>query len=434
MATLRYILSSKGERPAIIARLRINDQKKIQVKIPGLLGFRSFWSDAKQTHTTKFVNPELLGEVNNINKSLAELSAHVLALLATMPNGDVDKSWLKDAIDEFLHPEKHKARPHTLLALIDEFMATSQVRMQAQGRTISARTLAQYKVTKMWVASFLDARHMSDLAIERLDEAFYADFVTFLYRNNQRPNTVGKHIKNIKAVINSLPSHERMAIEFVEKGKCRIIREDVDNVYLNEDELRILNEHTYTDKRLSVVRDQFLMMAWTGCRYSDLGKLTKDNIITFDGGEYFRIAQRKTGAKVTIPILPPARAILERYGYVLPAPSTNQYFNRMVRLACREAGITGQVVITRQVAARSKFGVATLQDVAQRIEKCDCVTAHTARRSFATNMYKRGMPSLMIMAITGHKTEKAFLTYIKVSADENAQMMMERFLQAEKFP
>ena len=41
------------------------------------------------------------------------------------------------------------------------------------------------------------------------------------------------------------------------------------------------------------------------------------------------------------------------------------------------------------------------------------LTTHTARRSFATNQYKAGVPAITIMAITGHKTEKAFLKYIK---------------------
>ncbi len=43
------------------------------------------------------------------------------------------------------------------------------------------------------------------------------------------------------------------------------------------------------------------------------------------------------------------------------------------------------------------------------------MTTHTARRSFATNMYLKGVPSYIIMQITGHRTESAFLKYIKIS-------------------
>ena len=48
------------------------------------------------------------------------------------------------------------------------------------------------------------------------------------------------------------------------------------------------------------------------------------------------------------------------------------------------------------------------------------VTAHTARRSCATNMFLAGVPTLSIMKITGHKSEKVFLKYIRITQEENA--------------
>src|SRR3546814_15352936 len=55
----------------------------------------------------------------------------------------------------------------------------------------------------------------------------------------------------------------------------------------------------------------------------------------------------------------------------------------------------------------------------------DLVTVHTTRRSFASNMYRMGVPSMVIAAITGHRSEKSFLTYIRLSATEKAEMMRE---------
>ena len=54
-------------------------------------------------------------------------------------------------------------------------------------------------------------------------------------------------------------------------------------------------------------------------------------------------------------------------------------------------------------------------------KKYKLVTTHTGRRSFATNLYLRGVPTLVIMAITGHKTEAAFLRYIKVTPKQHAE-------------
>ena len=59
--------------------------------------------------------------------------------------------------------------------------------------------------------------------------------------------------------------------------------------------------------------------------------------------------------------------------------------------------------------------------------KWEMLTTHTARRSFATNEFLAGTPTLIIMAITGHKTEKAFLKYIKLNSADHAKLLKERW-------
>ncbi len=61
------------------------------------------------------------------------------------------------------------------------------------------------------------------------------------------------------------------------------------------------------------------------------------------------------------------------------------------------------------------------------VEKWKLVSSHTARRSFATNLYKSNFPAISIMKITGHKTEKAFLKYIKVTPEEHAKLLAEHW-------
>ena len=56
--------------------------------------------------------------------------------------------------------------------------------------------------------------------------------------------------------------------------------------------------------------------------------------------------------------------------------------------------------------------------------KYELITTHTARRSFATNLYLADVPSISIMKITGHRTEKSFLKYIKVTQEQNADKLL----------
>jgi site-specific recombinase XerD len=340
------------------------------------------------------------------------------------------KEWIQVTIDKFHHPEKYvvrpseEDRPKTLLEAMQSYVDDAPNRIQKNGKHVSFKTILHLKQTQKHVTDFLTTyKRVDDASISEVNKAFYDELVRFMYGKGFTLNTVGKHIKNLKAMINALPLAERDACDLVDSKKCSNLSEDIENIYLTESELRTISETPIETKYLDKVRDQFLLLSWTGCRYSDLGKLTKDNIFENENGKkFFRIEQQKTGAKVVIPLFPETERIMEKYGYEVPKPMAGQKFNEYVKDVCKMAGLVDDVKIER-----TKGG----ERDSETKKRFQCVSAHTARRSFATNMYKHGFPTLMIMAITGHKTEKAFLTYIKVTKEENAERMLEQFLEQQ---
>ena len=54
-------------------------------------------------------------------------------------------------------------------------------------------------------------------------------------------------------------------------------------------------------------------------------------------------------------------------------------------------------------------------------KKFQMITTHTARRSFITNIYKRGFSSAHIMSMTGHKKESTFLKYNRLTNEESVR-------------
>ena len=102
-----------------------------------------------------------------------------------------------------------------------------------------------------------------------------------------------------------------------------------------------------------------------------------------------------------------------------------QKLNDYIKEVAQLAHLDDEVVTTHTQQDKGEFAPGRVET---RRPKWQAITAHTARRSFATNMYKRGFPTLAIMAITGHKTEKSFLTYIKVSETENAALLKRQFM------
>ena len=61
------------------------------------------------------------------------------------------------------------------------------------------------------------------------------------------------------------------------------------------------------------------------------------------------------------------------------------------------------------------------------VPRYDCVTSHTARRTGITNMYlSHKYTILQMMHVSGHKTQKTFMDYIKLSSEEIADEIAER--------
>jgi integrase len=125
--------------------------------------------------------------------------------------------------------------------------------------------------------------------------------------------------------------------------------------------------------------------------------------------------QKKTGGKVTIPIHPVVNTILKKYDNSLPKVPKNNEFNRIIKLVgeklpCLHVPFTKQVTYGRELKE--------LIDM-----KFNYLQTHTARRCFCSNEYLKGTDPLIIMSISGHKSHKSFMRYIKVSGDQFADKL-----------
>lgn len=347
-----------------------------------------------------------------------------------LDKSNIPADWLKVTIDKFNFPEKYvpveekKKEPMKLRDAIDAFIDGAPTRIQEsgphKGQPVSQRTVWQYNQMRKYVFEYLEFAKIKRIKVKDVDKTFYDGFVSFLNYKGFKLNSVGKHIKNLKAVINWLPLSDRMECEFVAPRKCKKLAEEIDNVYLSTDELHAIETIELENMSLDRIRDQFILLAWTGCRYSDLDKL--DDAKSLERG-YFEVEQKKTGTKVCIPIFDPVRRIFAKYEGQLPPVITNQKFNAGLKEVCQLAGITEDTSITHTVGGRR---------IKEYFPKNELVSAHTARRSFATNMFESGAPALVIMQITGHKTEKAFLSYIKTDSETYARMLITQWNKSQQ--
>lgn len=124
---------------------------------------------------------------------------------------------------------------------------------------------------------------------------------------------------------------------------------------------------------------------------------------------------KKTKQQVIIPMHPFLKAIRKKYKESSTTQSKRGKSNTTINKHLKELGRLAN--INSPIIQRNSIKGETIK------RKYELITTHTARRSFATNAFLAGIPPLSIMKITGHKTERAFMRYIKISQQDNANKL-----------
>ena len=189
----------------------------------------------------------------------------------------------------------------------------------------------------------------------------------------------------------------------------RKVQEQADTVYLTQDEVDAIWNLDLNLSMEKKARDLFILGIYTASRFSDYSRLTTEDIR--DGK--IRFVQKKTSGDVVIPAAPRVLQVLERNGGHAPAISQQKY-NENIKEVCRKAGMTETVLVTRSHGATHST---------EKKKKYELVSSHTARRTGATLLYMSGVPLRQCMLITGHTTEANFMKYIRVTKEQNAELL-----------
>ena len=233
------------------------------------------------------------------------------------------------------------------------------------------------------------------------------DFVYYLNNTySYRPSTICSFF-GLLLVVTKRAAAQGYAVNFDFK-EFKIRNEEGHAVSLSEDELLTLHRLNSLSDEAKAVRDLFLIGSCTGLRFSDYSRLTAEHF----NGDIISIRTKKTKVSVQIPVHWIIREVIERNGGQLPKVKSAQAFNTCIKRICKKAKINDSILIEQTEGNKL---------VRRRVKKYKLICSHTARRSFATNLYLRGVSAAKIMLITGHETESAFFRYIRISKEENAR-------------
>ena len=433
MASIRLCVRSKVEGQLAPLWLRFRDHSTDFYSITPEKVFPEYWNNDSQSFRQRILFNDQFSEQDKFDLELkfSNLRNAVLKDMLNHKGNDYTREWLDSIVNKFYN-QKEKGS-ETLIQYIRRFIveATDGTRLtEEDSNRYRKSTIKNYLSFEVQFLEFcgiyteknkkilqkegkplrrLKVVNFNDITID-----FYKDFVKFFNAKIYSPNTIGRHIKHLK-VIMRLSADEGLHtnVEYQRKS-FKALTEKVDNVYLSETEIKKIHELDLSGlKSLDIIRDVFLCGCYTAQRFSDYSRITKDMISEDKGRKVIKLTQQKTGEQVIIPIRSELETILKKYDFTLPH-TWEQKVNEHIKDIAKRAGITDKTSYEEK-----KGGLIAKHS----IPKNELIKTHTARRSGCTNMYLAGVPTIGIMKISGHQTEREFLKYIKVSKQQNADIL-----------
>lgn len=394
-------------------RIKISTGERIKPK---------FWNSAD--HRARETKP-IKTELQNINTRLNTIEGDVMNTVRDHlnENGKIIPEKLKRELKDVIKPKpQDDPKQMTLFSSIREYIAIANK---------APKTIVSYNMTLNTLLKYNEILK-KDLTFDDIDIDFYENFVRFLtydiqytwkkdpenpdinkIKTGYSKNTIANRIKNLKVFMNYANDKGYTTNQWHKHRKFKKVEETAETIYLNENDLSILysKDLSYFPK-LDRVRDLFIIGCYTGLRFSDLSQITPDKFNK--DGTQLKIKTIKTGETVIIPLHWTIKEILHKYNGNLPRVISNQKMNEYVKDLGKLSKINEHISITKTTQGLSSD---------RTFEKWELMSVHTARRSFATNMFLAEVPTISIMKITGHRTERAFMKYIKITQEQNADKL-----------
>lgn len=271
------------------------------------------------------------------------------------------------------------------------------------GKDYAAGTLQRYKAAKNHVSEYvLHTYKRKDIPVVRIDHKFITGLEYFLKSKKQLGhNSAVKYIVNLKKIVRIAYANQWIARDPFFHWKARW--KNNERKYLTEAELKRLIDKSFKMERLERVKDIFLFCCFTGLAYIDVRKLSEDDIVMdVRGDKWIKTSRKKTNTLSSIPLLPVAEDILEKY-------SEHPWV------------VKGKGILPVLTNQKSNF---YLKEIAEVCGIKKNLTTHLARHTFATTVtLSNGVPIESVGRMLGHRSLKTTQIYAKVLDSKLAEDM-----------
>lgn len=301
-----------------------------------------------------------ISDAQQLNQQLDEFLVKIRQILI-----DMEK---EGNINIFEIPEKLKQQTESAITFSDFMQQRAKIRKYGKSEDTKIRYDRFYRLFKEWgkIKSFEDITEANIIAYDQFlsssgmkPNSKWTNYHRFLNSFIMDAIDAGLMKKNPYKWINIDKRKETMSLQ-----RC-----------LTPEEFHRLEEIPLPTACLTKVRDLFVSQTFTCLSYTDLQTFDVSRIVEVEGMKVYMNKRQKTGKAFTIPLLPPALRILEKYHNQLPVISNVKY-NQYLKIVAQAAGIDKPV------------------------------STHYARHTGATLLLNSGVPMLVVSKICGHSSTK----------------------------
>lgn len=446
-----FIKSSKAGKEdfgSVYARVRTG---KANVKT--VTGFTIRQLEWEKYRSLQYTSSALMSSIGIKYGQFAQVLARIKAAFEA---DDFDPKKAKSVIESVKHDVLNgmmqvvEVKPKGKM-LFEDFLTSYIEDLEAGRRTKKGRTV---KVTPAYIKGLRIIQTQIRNYQKEMHRKIGLDDMTMETRNSLvgywkgrglMPNAINSYMTSVRTVAKAAYEDKLTKCDDFRHSDFVPKKEEVDNIYLTPEQIQEMLELDLSTKEavrerlealdisedekltqlskcrithirtLEHVRDIFIVGCLTGQRVSDYSRICDDMITEINGVEFILLTQQKTDKKVYIPVDRRVRQILDKYDGKLPHVCPNE-MNKLIKTIGLLLGWTHDC----------GFDGKRLNPKRGR-RFCDMLLSHTARRSFATNAYKAGVPLSSIQAITGHSSEAQLRRYLKLDAEEKAVIALKDF-------
>src|SRR5699024_5682558 len=179
---------------------------------------------------------------------------------------------------------------------------------------IVPKTHQRYLITKNKVQAFMQSTYRKDdMPLEKMRLRFVTEFEHYLLTKDRlQSNTAHKYIRNLKKIMNMSVALDWIPSNPFNNFRCSYTHPKRE--VLTQEEIDAIIEKDFHSERLNQVADVFIFCCYTGFAYSDVYKLTQDDVVIgMDGNPWITTYRKKTDTQESVPLLPIALKIVEKY-------------------------------------------------------------------------------------------------------------------------